>query len=171
MVFQQYYCFFFSISLLTEIFFSDTAYCSPGFRPVGSTFPSSLLGPSPGTPGNLPTSSVPTPSNIRSEENSKKLEHLKSLHEINDCSIFLATSSSTIHSYNRYLPSKSSYPVYMSQQTFFRMLHTSDGRQWSKLEIFLLSSLLVKQFSRLINEGAEASNSTVSLKKYIRMSR
>ncbi len=45
-------------------------YLSPGTRQSGSTFPGSFLGPSPGTPANTTITSAPTPSNIRSEENS-----------------------------------------------------------------------------------------------------
>lgn len=50
----------------------------------------------------------------------------------------------------------------MSQQTFFRMIFTSDGRQWSKLESFLASSVLVKQFSRAVSEVPDQPNPTVN---------
>ena len=49
----------------------------------------------------------------------------------------------------------------MSQQTFFRMLFTPDGRQWSKLESFLGASILVKHFSRAVNEPVDPNNITV----------
>ena len=68
--------------------------------------------------------------------------------------------ASTLHSYNRHLFTKH-YPVYMSQQTFFRMLFTPDGRQWSKLESFLASSALIKQFVRAASEPTDPNNPTV----------
>jgi hypothetical protein len=52
----------------------------------------------------------------------------------------------------------------MSQQTFFRMIFTSDGRQWSKLESFLASSVLVKHFARAVAEPFDQNNPTVNLK-------
>jgi hypothetical protein len=48
-------------------------YVSPAARQPGSTFPGSFLGPSPGTPANTIIASAPTPSNIRSDENSNTL--------------------------------------------------------------------------------------------------
>ena len=58
----------------------------------------------------------------------------------------------------------------MSQQTFFRMLFTSDGHQWSKLESFLASSLLVKHFSRAITEPNDQTPQTVNKKFNIKIS-
>lgn len=49
----------------------------------------------------------------------------------------------------------------MSQQTFFRMLFTPDGHQWSKLESFLASSVLLKHFSRAVGEPYDPNNPTV----------
>lgn len=115
---------------------------SPLTRASGSTFPSSLLGPSPGTPANVTLTSAPTPLNARSDEYNTKV-------------------TSSLHSYNRSLPSKPHYPVYMSQQTFFRMIYTPDGHQWSKLEFFLAASLLVKHFSRAASEPSDPNNPTV----------
>ena len=66
-----------------------------------------------------------------------------------------------MHSYNRSLPSKPHYPVYMSQQTFFRMVYTPDGHLWSKLESFLAASLLVKHFARAASESADPNNPNV----------
>src|SRR5690349_15713082 len=115
-------------------------YLSPGARQPGSTFPGSFLGPSPGTPANATITSAPTPSNIRSDETNNK-------------------QTSTLYSYNRHLYTKH-YPVYMSQQTFFRMLFTPDGHQWSKLESFLASSVLVRQFFRAVSEPVDQNNPT-----------
>jgi hypothetical protein len=50
----------------------------------------------------------------------------------------------------------------MSQQTFFRMLFTPDGHQWSKLESFLASSILVKHFARAVSEPVDPNNPTVN---------
>jgi hypothetical protein len=66
-----------------------------------------------------------------------------------------------LHSYNREILTKNNYPVYMTQQTFFRMLYTPDGHQWSRLESFLASSILVRQFAKAVNEPADANNPTV----------
>jgi hypothetical protein len=52
----------------------------------------------------------------------------------------------------------------MSQQTFFRMLFTPDGHQWSKLESFLASSVLVKHFARTVSEPIDPNNPTVNNK-------
>ncbi|CAF1025919.1 unnamed protein product [Rotaria sordida] len=68
---------------------------------------------------------------------------------------------SVLYSYNRELLTKVNYPVYMTQQTFFQMLFTPDGHQWSKLESFLASSLLVRQFAKAVTEPADANNPTV----------
>ncbi|CAF2044531.1 unnamed protein product [Rotaria magnacalcarata] len=119
----------------------EIPYISPAPRPPGSSFPGSFLGPSPGTPANITMTSAATPINIRSDDNSNK-------------------HTSALHSYNRHLYTKH-YPVYMSQQTFFRMLFTSDGQQWSKLESFLASSTLVKHFARAVSEPFDANNPTV----------
>ncbi|CAF4742641.1 unnamed protein product, partial [Rotaria socialis] len=119
----------------------EIPYISPAPRPPGSSFPGSFLGPSPGTPANITMTSAATPINIRPDDNSNK-------------------QTSTLHSYNRHLYTKH-YPVYMSQQTFFRMLFTSDGQQWSKLESFLASSTLVKHFARAVSEPFDANNPTV----------
>ncbi len=51
----------------------------------------------------------------------------------------------------------------MSQQTFFRMIFTPDGHQWSKLESFLASSVLVKHFARAVAEPFDQNNPTVNL--------
>jgi hypothetical protein len=53
----------------------------------------------------------------------------------------------------------------MSQQTFFRMLFTTDGHQWSKFESFLASSILVKHFARGVSEPFDANNPTVNQTK------
>lgn len=119
----------------------EMPYLSPGTRQPGSTFPGSFLGPSPGTPANMTLNSVPTPSNIRSEETNMK-------------------QTSALHSYNRHLYNKY-YPVYMSQQTFFRMLYTPDGHQWSKLESFLASSVIIRHFHRAVSEPVDPNNPTV----------
>lgn len=58
---------------------------------------------------------------------------------------------------------QANYPVYMSQQTFFQMLFTPDSHQWSKLESFLASSILVRQFSKAVSEPTDSNNPTVSL--------
>ena len=50
--------------------FLEMPYASPAARQPGSTFPGSFINPSPGTPGNTTITSAPTPSNIRSDENS-----------------------------------------------------------------------------------------------------
>ncbi len=68
-----------------------------------------------------------------------------------------------LHSYNRELLTKLNYPVYMTQQTFFRMLYTPDGHQWSRLESFLASSILVRQFAKAVNEPADINNPTVNI--------
>ncbi|CAF3339599.1 unnamed protein product [Rotaria sp. Silwood1] len=119
----------------------EIPYISPAARPSGSTFPGSFLGPSPGTPANTTITSVATPLNIRSDDISNK-------------------QTSTLHSYNRHLYTKH-YPVYMSQQTFFRMLFTPDGHQWSKFESFLASSVLVKHFARAVSDPYDSNNPTV----------
>ncbi len=134
-------------------------YVSPAARQPGSTFPSSFINPSPGTPGNTTITSAPTPSNIRSDENSIIINILNLGNK----------QTSTLHSYNRHLYTKH-YPVYMSQQTFFRMLFTPDGHQWSKLESFLASSLLVKHFSRAITEPNDQTPQTVNNKFNIKIS-
>lgn len=141
-------------------------YHSPGNRQASSTFPGSFLGPSPGTPGNTTITSALTPSNIRPEETSNHLIHLNCFSiERKISSRHLGTKqSSTLHSYNRHLDTKQ-YPVYMSQQSFFRMLFTSDGRHWSKLESFLASSVLVKHFVRAASEPADPNNPTVTKNK------
>ena len=70
-----------------------------------------------------------------------------------------------LHSYNRELLTKNNYPVYMTQETFFRMLYTPDGHQWSRLESFLASSVLVRQFAKAVNEPADVNNPTVRIEK------
>jgi hypothetical protein len=55
----------------------------------------------------------------------------------------------------------------MSQQTFFRMLFTPDGHQWSKFESFLASSALIKQFARAVAEPNDANKSTVKKNKIV----
>jgi hypothetical protein len=136
-------------------------YLSPSNRQPGSTFPSSFLGPSPGTPANTTITSAPTPSNIRSDENSNPLISRIFLFEKY---VHLGNKqTSTLHSYNRHLYTKH-YPVYMSQQTFFRMLFTPDGHQWSKFESFLASSVLVKHFARAASEPVDPNNPTVTNK-------
>ncbi|CAF0807683.1 unnamed protein product [Adineta steineri] len=119
----------------------EMPYISPGTRQSSSTFPGSFLGPSPGTPANTTMTSAPTPTNTRSDENVTK-------------------QTSTLHTYNRHIYSKH-YPVYMSQQTFFRMIFTSDGHQWSKLESFLASSVLVRHFNRAVSEPYDPNNPKV----------
>ena len=74
-----------------------------------------------------------------------------------------AQNYSTLHSYNRELLTKNNYPVYMTQQTFFKMLYTPDGNQWSRLESFLASSILIRQFTKAVNEPPDANNPTVSI--------
>jgi hypothetical protein len=136
-------------------------YLSPGARQPGSTFPGSFLGPSPGTPANTTMASAPTPSNPRSDENSNNIISFL-ISNKKKMFFFLANKqSSTLHSYNRHLYTKH-YPVYMSQQTFFRMLFTPDGHQWSKLESFLASSVLVKHFARAVSEPVDPNNPTVN---------
>jgi hypothetical protein len=49
----------------------------------------------------------------------------------------------------------------MSQQTFFRMLFTPDGHQWSKFESFLAASALVRHFYRAAHEQVDPNNQTV----------
>jgi hypothetical protein len=49
----------------------------------------------------------------------------------------------------------------MSQQTFFQMLYTPNGHQWSKFESFLASSILVRQFTKAVTEPFDATNPTV----------
>ncbi|CAF3629872.1 unnamed protein product [Rotaria socialis] len=68
---------------------------------------------------------------------------------------------SVLYSYNRELLTKANYPVYMTQQTFFQMLFTSDEHQWSKFESFLASSVLVRQFAKGVTEPADVNNPTV----------
>jgi hypothetical protein len=137
-------------------------YLSPGTRQPGSTFPGSFIGPSPGTPANPTITSAPTPSNIRSDENSNNIIFLFIIPKKNFVFLFLGNKqTSTLHSYNRHLYIKH-YPVYMSQQTFFRMLFTPDGHQWSKLESFLASSILVKHFARAVSEPVDPNNPTVN---------
>ncbi|CAF0742948.1 unnamed protein product [Adineta ricciae] len=123
----------------------DMPYISPGNRQSGSTFPGSFLGPSPGTPANNNTiTSAPTPTNIRSDENATNT----------------IKSTSALYSYNRHLSVKQ-YPVYMSQQTFFRMVFTPDGRQWSKLESFLASAVLVKHFHSAVADLYDQNNPAI----------
>lgn len=55
----------------------------------------------------------------------------------------------------------------MSQQTFYRMLFTPDGRQWSKLESFLASAVLVKQFVRAASEPTDPNNPNVRKKAFL----
>lgn len=50
----------------------------------------------------------------------------------------------------------------MSQQSFFRMLYTPDSRQWSKLESFLASSVLIRHFHRAASEPSDPNNPTVN---------
>lgn len=66
-----------------------------------------------------------------------------------------------LHSYNRELFTQPNYPIYMSQERFFQMLYTSDGHQWSRLEAFLASSILVRQFTKAANDPPDANNSVV----------
>jgi len=132
-------------------------YLSPGTRQPGSTFPGSFLGPSPGTPANTMLTSAPTPSNIRSEESSISIR----FYFYFLIKIFVdMKQTSALHSYNRHLYTKH-YPVYMSQQTFFRMIYTPDGHQWSKLESFLASSVLIRHFHRAASEPVDPNNPTV----------
>jgi hypothetical protein len=70
---------------------------------------------------------------------------------------------SILHSYNRELLTKINYPVYMTQQTFYQMLYTSNGQQWSKLESFLAQSILVRQFAKGVTEPFDANSPTVRL--------
>lgn len=67
-----------------------------------------------------------------------------------------------LHSYNRELLTKANYPVYMTHETFFRMLYSPNRQQWSRLESFLASSILVRQFAKAVTEPADANNPTVS---------
>ncbi|CAF0853162.1 unnamed protein product [Rotaria sp. Silwood1] len=90
----------------------------------------------------LPVTSASTSSNVRSDHTDNQ-------------------QLSVRYSYNRELLTKVNYPVYMTQQTFFQMLFTPDGHQWSKLESFLASSLLVRQFAKAVTEPADANNPTV----------
>ncbi|CAF2842556.1 unnamed protein product [Rotaria sp. Silwood2] len=90
----------------------------------------------------LPMTSASTSSNVRSDHTDSQ-------------------QLSVLYSYNRELLTKVNYPVYMTQQTFFQMLFTPDGHQWSKLESFLASSLLVRQFAKAVTEPADANNPTV----------
>ncbi|CAF1268652.1 unnamed protein product, partial [Didymodactylos carnosus] len=69
-------------------------------------------------------------------------------------------TSTLINNYNRHL-SQPIFPLYLSQQTFFKMLHTSDSRQWSKLEFFLASSTIVRQFARAVAEPVDQNNITI----------
>jgi len=69
-----------------------------------------------------------------------------------------------LHSYNRELLTKVNDPVYMTQQTFFQMLYTPDGHQWSRFESFLASSILVRQFAKGVTEPFDATNPTVRKK-------
>jgi hypothetical protein len=144
---------------ITFYIFSEMPYLSPGTRQPGSTFPGSFLGPSPGTPANATITSAPTPSNNRSDETSTNLIFLfptsKNMFPLGN------KQTSTLHSYNRHLYTKH-YPVYMSQQTFFRMLFTPDGHQWSKFESFLASSVLVRHFARAVSEPVDLNNPTVN---------
>ena len=71
--------------------------------------------------------------------------------------------SSVLYSYNRELLTKANYPVYLTQQTFFQMLFTSDEHHWSKLESFLASSVLVRQFAKGVTEPADVNNPTVRI--------
>ncbi|CAF1572122.1 unnamed protein product, partial [Rotaria sordida] len=68
---------------------------------------------------------------------------------------------SVLYSYNRELLTKVNYPVYMTQHTFFQMLFTPDGHQWSKLESFLASSQLVRQFAKAVTYTADGNNPIV----------
>jgi hypothetical protein len=43
------------------------------------------------------------------------------------------------------------------------MIFTPDGHQWSKLESFLASSVLVKHFARAVAEPFDQNNPTVNL--------
>jgi hypothetical protein len=52
----------------------------------------------------------------------------------------------------------------MTQQTFFQMLYTPDGHQWSRFESFLASSILIRQFAKAVNEPVDANNPTVNFK-------
>ena len=58
----------------------------------------------------------------------------------------------------------------MTQQTFFQMLFTPDRHQWSKLESFLASSVLVRQFAKAVTEQSNANNPTVRKKQTKRIS-
>ena len=66
-----------------------------------------------------------------------------------------------LHSYNRELLTQANYPVYMTQETFFRMLYTPNRHQWSRLESFLASAILVRQFAKAVTEPADVNNPTV----------
>lgn len=54
----------------------------------------------------------------------------------------------------------------MSQQSFFQMLYTPNRQQWSKLESFLASSILVRQFTKGVTEPFDANNITVRIKRH-----
>ncbi|CAF0816807.1 unnamed protein product [Adineta steineri] len=69
--------------------------------------------------------------------------------------------SRILYTYNHELLTKTNYPVYMSQQTFFRMLYTPNRHQWSKFESFLASSILIRQFAKAVTEPFDANNITV----------
>ncbi|UJR23584.1 hypothetical protein I4U23_026573 [Adineta vaga] len=90
----------------------------------------------------LPVTSSTTPSNNRRDNNGNQ-------------------QSSVSYNYNYELLTKPNYPVYMSQQTFFRMLYTPDGRHWSRLESFLASSILIRQFAKGVTEPFDANNITI----------
>lgn len=87
----------------------------------------------------LPSSSTATQSNSKSQ-----FEHIPIL-----------------HSYNRELFTKANYPIYMSQERFFQILYTSDRHQWSRLEAFLASSILIRQFAKAVTDPPDANNSAI----------
>ena len=55
----------------------------------------------------------------------------------------------------------------MTQRTFFQMLFTPDRHQWSKIESFLASSVLLRQFAKAAAESVDANNLSVGIKKTI----
>lgn len=68
---------------------------------------------------------------------------------------------SSIHSYNRHLFTNVQYPVYLTQQSFFRMLYTGDSRQWSKFESLLVAPMLLRRFTRTVLPSSDTSNAPV----------
>ena len=68
----------------------------------------------------------------------------------------------SIHSYNRHLFTKAQYPVYLTQQSFFRMLYAADRRQWSKFESLLVAPMLLRRFTRTVLPSSDTSNAPVS---------